>query len=134
MSPGQQRRDERRQAERQGFALDDPERRQAEDEVDRRVREEKVRCGDPEDLEIEQQRRAEKRGAADGAIDADDPEDAAARLRLRHRHHDLLDRRRERRGGGGHHGQVGAGQRGRMQAGSPQVRPAGPGTASFCGR
>ena len=82
---GQERRHERRQAERQRFALDDPERREAEDEIERRVGQEEVRRRNAEHLEIEQERRAEQRGAAHRAIDADDPQDPAGGLGLRHR-------------------------------------------------
>ena len=129
----QQRRHERRQAERQRLALDDPERDEPEDEIERRVREEQVRRRNAEHLEVEEHRRAEQRRAADRAIDPDDPQDPPARFGLRHRRRKLLDGRRE--GRGRHHGSAWArAQRRCRQAGSPQVGPDGPGMASFCGR
>jgi hypothetical protein len=130
---GEKRRHEARQAQRQRLALHDPERGEAEDEIDRAVRQEEIRRRNAEHLEIEQQRRAEQRRSADRAIDADDPQDPAGGLGLRQRWRHLLDRRRERRRGS-HRRLDARHHRGLVHAGSPQVRPAGPGMASFCGR
>ena len=94
---GEQCRHERRQAHGQRLALDDPERGETEDEVDRGRCEKCVRRRDAENAEVEQQRRPEQRGTADCAIDADNPQDPAARFRLCNRQRRLPDRWRERR-------------------------------------
>ncbi|MBL0291794.1 MAG: hypothetical protein IPQ15_14330 [Betaproteobacteria bacterium] len=73
---GEQHRDQDRQRQQQALALDPPERDEAEGKVEHRRGDEGLRCRNLQRAQVEQQRRAEEDRAADGTVEADDPENA----------------------------------------------------------